>query len=244
MNKKQIILYLGAFAAICLPRPSFAAESPPEPPLLAVVADPCAWTIDVQYATPRKSPDSKQAKTAKRLMDIYPLMIRETVEKAGPNWHREKLFDNRTKENVWVYKGTVLFQFQNFPPDKVTALPINDPVSPVKSDFGPDFPDLDWIRPEVFVKTVTYHGQNCHFYEDKEVAPLDGGDALKPSTANGRRAWIDVKTRLPVAVEDDVMLKRYSFLKDPSPSIEPSGIFATAYQATLRRPNTPGNILP
>ena len=126
-----------------------------------------------------------------------------TVEKVGKEWHHEKLFDNQKRENVWVYKGFAIFQFRNFPSDKVTVTPVNNPISPVKGGFGPDFPELSWIRADAFVKTVMYNGQRCHYYEDTNAPPLAGGDELNfRRNPRAVRAWINAKTRLPVAVED------------------------------------------
>ena len=72
-----------------------------------------------------------------------------------------------------------------------------------------------------------YLGHSCHYYEDKKAQPLGGGDTLTDPAGKGNRAWIDAKTRLPIAVEDDNLLKLYSYRAGPA-TIQPTGIFAEA----------------
>ena len=212
-------------------RSSVAGGPPPDPPLVATPPDPCAWTIEVEQKKPRQLPpdDPRQAAAYKRALQAYPRMLRVRVEKAGSNRHQETLWDNGKKETLWIYKGWVVFQPASFPADQAIALPATDRNSPVKDGTDSDFPDFSWIRPEAFVKTVAYHGQPCHYYEDKEAPPLKGGDTLTPTPVKKIQAWIDVKTRLPVAVEDDAVLKTFHFLKEAPTSMELTGVFATAY---------------
>jgi len=234
------------FLGFCLPHFALFAkpttDPTPDPPLIAVAPDPGAWSIEVKQKKTRPAPssDPKQAATYKRLKDIYPLLVREVVEKVGKEWHREKFFDNNTMENVWVYKGFVIFQYHHFQPNVVTVLPIHDPLSPVKEDFSPNFSELSWIRPEVFVKTVTYQGQRCHYYEDKEASQLKEGDALNPVDSKGVSAWINVKTRLPVAVEDAAVIKKYTYTKKIPESIQLSGVYSAAYENAVRNAGRSG----
>ena len=231
----------GLFASLLLlevflPRFSAYAEPPPEPPLIANTPDSFAWTIDVQRKKPRVVPsaDPGQETTYKRLMDIDPLLMRETVEKAGKEWHREKFYDNQRKDNFWVCNGMVAFQFQHFPQDKVTAMPTNNIISPVKGGFGPDFPELDWIDAKYFVGTVSLAGQMCHFYRKQNAKPLGFRDELTPAPKTSLvSAWINAKTRLPVAIEDDEIVERYTYRAGPA-SIQPTGIFAEALGRAMK----------
>ena len=210
-------------------RSSVAGGPPPDPPLVATPPDPCAWTIEVEQKKPRQLPpdDPRQAAAYKRALQAYPRMLRVRVEKAGSNRHQETLWDNGKKETLWIYKGWVVFQPASFPADQAIALPATDRNSPVKDGTDSDFPDFSWIRPEAFVKTVAYHGQPCHYYEDKEAPPLKGGDTLT-TPVNGVKAWIEVKSRLPIAVEDAAVLKKYTY-RQSGVNIQLAGVFATAY---------------
>lgn len=236
-----------ALMGICLQQQGNAhSESPPDPPLVATAPAPVAWTIEVHQKKPRRmKPDNpKKTDAYKRLLDIYPLLEREKVEKVGNDWHREKFYNNHTSDSVWVIKGVVIFHYHHFPPDRVLAMPAGDHNSPVKGGFGLDFPDLDWMHAETFVKTVTYQGQRCYYYETRNASPLEGGDALNPPETNRVRAWINVKTRLPVAVEDAAVLKKYSFAKEAPDSIQLSGIFATAYSSITNTAKRTGTATP
>lgn len=217
-------------AGICVPTVRGNAEPPPDPPLLAAAPDPFAWTIDIQHKKPRAATpsDPAQANTAKRLMDIYPRLLRQTVDKAGKNWHRAKYFDNQKQDNTWVCDGMAAVQFQHYPPNKIDVMAASSPNSPAKGGFGPDFPELSWVSAKYFIGTVTYAGQRCHLYQNKSAQPLPGRDALAPApTAAGVSVWINAKTRLPVAVEDEDMIQRYSYRVGPA-AIQPTGIFAEA----------------
>ena len=228
-----------AVAMIFAPGFRLAAEPPPAPPYVAAAPDPGGWVIDVQQKKPLPTPpsDPKWLDAYKRALDIYPRIVSVTSEKADGNRYEETLYENGKKRVMYIYKGWVVYRPQDWPEDKALALPINHRDSPVKGGLGPDFADLSWIRPEVFVKTVTYHGQRCHYYEDNEAAPLAGGGNLNPAATNakGVKAWIDASTHLPVAVEDDAMLKIFHFLKGAPVSIELKGIFATAYDKATKR---------
>ena len=137
------------------------------------------------------------------------------------------LLQDRKKGSVWIHEGWVVFQPSHWPADKAMAVPVNHRLSPVKGGIKSDFADLDWIRPEVFVRTVMYGGQQCYYYEDKKAHPLTGGDTLT-TPVNGVKAWIEVKSRLPIAVEDAAVLKKYTY-RQSGVNIQLAGVFATAY---------------
>src|ERR1700722_6374795 len=115
MIGQMVLLRLTVLAAMCMPCFGLQAEPVPDLPLVASPQNPCAWIIDVERKKPRQkqSADPAQAANYKRLTDIYPLLVRVTVEKVGKDCHRKKIFDNQKEENVWVYKGVVIFQFKN-----------------------------------------------------------------------------------------------------------------------------------
>ena len=213
------------------------AEPPPEPPLIAALPLVCAWTIDVQQKRPRQPPpaDPKAAAVYKRMLDASPRMIRVSTERAGENAHKETFWEDGKTDSLWIYNGWVILKPVNYPVNQVTAMPMHSRLSPVKDGLGADFPDLVWLTSETFVKTEPYHGQSCHYYEDKNASALQGGDALNPNIPKGVRAWIDAKTRLPVAVEDDAVIKKFHFIKNPPEKLEPTGAFAVAYDEATKR---------
>lgn len=229
-------------AAFVQPSSATAGELAPEPPFVAKLPNSAAWSIEVQHKKPRGAlpTDPGLAATTTRLRDIYPLSVRETVEKVGNDWHREKLYDNQRKDTQWVSNGMIAFQFQNFRPDKVTVVPEKDTLSPAKTGFGPDFPELAWIAANYYEGTVTYAGQSCYLYRNPKAQAMAGGDELLPtSEPNEMTAWISVQTRLPVAVEDANLIRKYTFRPGPA-SIQPTGIFAEALAKAQKSAKTDG----
>ena len=237
------VVVAGGFLA---PSNVVAGVPAPAPPLVAVLPDSCAWTIDVVQKLSRPSPpdDPRQAAAYKRVSAASPRMVRISMEKTGEDLHKETLWENGKTDNLWIYHGWVIFQPIDFATDQATALPVNSRMSPVRGETRVDFPDLSWLVPKAFVKTVTYHGQRCDYYEDKEAPPLVGGDILNPVVFKGARAWIDVNTRLPVAVENDAVLKKYHFPKEAPDRIRLTGIFATTYNNATKAANATGDSAP
>ena len=223
-----------ALLATCLFHLRLGAEPPPDPPLVAAAPDGCAWTIDVQQKKPRPSPptDPKWVYAYKRALEIYPRILRVTDVKSGKDRLEETSYENGKTGTLYIYNGYVVYQPMNWPADKALAMPVNYRDSPVKGGLGSDFPDVGWIRPEVFAGTVMYEGQRCHYYEDKNASPVSGGDHLNPAKTKGVRAWIDARTRLPIAVEDEAVFKKYTYSQS-AVTIQLEGVFAKAYQDAI-----------
>lgn len=207
---------------------SARAEPPPDPPLIVSTPTPFAWTIEVQHRTPRPDPPTDPVKAAsfRRAMAISPRIVRITVDKADNAWRRESIYENQTKDTQWHQGNVMLLQGHHFPPDNVIAIPMDAS----KATLGKDFPELDWIHPEVYVKKESHLGRLCYFYEEKKGKPINGRDPFLPAPSGSitLRAWIDVKSRLPIAFEDDELSLTYSYRPGPV-TLEPNGPFAAAY---------------
>ena len=101
---------LVALAGISMPCFGLRAEPPPDPPLVASTPDHSAWTMDVEWNKPRPkhAPDPSQEASYSRITDIYSRLVQVKVEKAGKDWHREKLFENQKREKcVGFIKGAL-----------------------------------------------------------------------------------------------------------------------------------------
>ena len=152
----------------------------------------------------------------------------------GKDWHREKFYENQKTDNIWVCKDIVVFQFKHFPADKVTAMPVDGSISPAKGGSGPDFPELGWVDQNFFVGTVIYQRAKVLFLPKSKCQAFIGqgrSGTQAPSTATVS-AWIDAKTRLPVAVEDGDLLKTYTYRAGPA-AIQPTGVFAEAFNRAV-----------
>lgn len=221
--------------AILMARMCFAAApTPPDPPLVGTPPDQYEWTIDVQQKQPRIPPptDPKWLNSYKRALEIFPRLLRVKTEKSGKDLFEETLYEGGKIGVIYLYKDCVIFRRFDWPVDKALAFRADSSTSPARGGLGREFPDVAWIRPEVFLGTVIHDGVRCHHYLDKNAPPLVGGDHLSQTKANGVEAWIDEKSRLPVAVEDAAVVKKYSY-RPFNGKVQPTGIFATAYEESL-----------
>ncbi len=144
-----------------------------------------------------------------------PRMLQETVEKSGKTYHQETDWENGTKDVIWFYQGYVLILGRSGPPDQVRCISGTDKYAPRRPQE--DFPELSWINAKAFSGTTTYNGVDCYLYTKTEP---DLGTTS---------AWIDMKTRLPVAVDSPKMLSTYAFSAGPD-SLVPQGIFAARWE--------------
>ena len=211
----------------------FAVEPLPDPPLVGTAPDPSAWVINVQQKKPLQPPsDQKAAAIYQRVLQAFPRLLRVEVAKSGPNRREVTFWENKKTSSLFVHNGWVIFQPADWPADHAMAVPVNSRMSPIKGGIKSDFSDVDWIRPEAYIGKQSYSGQECYYYEDKKHAALSGGDTTvaRPS---GVRAWIEVKSHLPIAVEDDSVLKTFTY-RQSNINVELTGVFATAYENSLK----------
>jgi hypothetical protein len=118
-------------------------------------------------------------------------------------------------------------------------------------DYQPMFPSFfqtgntafygtDWIALKNYRGIVPFGGKKCYYYEDEETRAdlaLDKGvvpNPKVPSSKSLRKAWIDVESRLPVAVTLPEGLARYRFAKAPDSGLMPPQEF-TEYFLRLKK---------
>jgi hypothetical protein len=194
--------------------------------------DPCAWVITVKQKKPRQPPaNPADAAAYARVAQSHSRIVRVEVEKAGKDRHEVTFWENKTTTSLYVHDGWVIFQPLHWPPDQALASRVDGPLSPVKGARG-DFSDLDWIRSEAFAGRQPYSGQDCYFYEDKTHPALAESDPLVDHSP-GVRAWIEVRSRLPIAIEDDSVLETFTY-RQSNVNVELTGIFAATYERATK----------
>lgn len=87
--------------------------------------------------------------------------------------------------------------------------------------FSQGFFGVDWIKPDLYVGVERYGSTQCFRYKGQKVNPLAGIPNLPPEALAQSKipvsceAWIDCKTRLPVAVGVDGEIFEYEYAPPP-----------------------------
>ena len=206
-----------------------ANEPAPNPPLVGSAPNPSAWVITVKQKKTLQPPsDPKAAALFQKMALALPRTLRVEVEKAGVDRCEVSFLENNLTDSLFIHDGWVVYQPLNWPRTQALAVPINHRLSPIKGGIKSDFTDLDWVRADVYVGRRSYGGQDCYYYEDKKHAPLSGGSSLL-AVPPGVHAWIEVNTRLPLAVEDEAVLKTYAY-RSSNVNVTLPDVFAAAYK--------------
>ncbi len=193
----------------------------PAPPLVAQAPAVSRWTITVQQKIPPppQSTDPLKARSEANAAMQNPRMQHEDVEKAGEILHQETDWENGAKDELWFIHDFILQHPRNTPADRVYGAWATDKFAPRRPKD--DFPELDWIDAKAYSGRTTYNGTACYLYK---IADPNG---------NTTSAWIDFKTRLPVAVDTSTTLSIYTFSAGDA-SIAPQGIFVERYKLMLK----------
>ena len=197
-------------------QPKSSPEPPPEPPLIAKAAVNSQWIITYKHKAVDKGGTKAEETRARKLRVRYsPLVLTRRVLKGPEQTVVYTSYEAGLKSEAWVVGG---FLYQ---------LPMREGEGiNVEPRTQGDFSELYWVSAANFRGTVAYKGRKVHLYESEAGDPDPAsGKASGPhdeDTGNSgkgvpRRAYVDVKTRLPVAVEAGGDSWSYRFSDAPSP---------------------------
>lgn len=237
-------LVIGGGAALHAQTPT-PAPSPtcPPPPLLKPIPVPCQWTIVRKTAAGNPAEKKDPAK---------PEFTSTVVgQKAGDILHLVQSQANGNKMETWR-KGVA---------QVVTNTGWKEPAVTLAAGAEQNFQELSWVSPANFqdIRKVPGHG-DCMYFKDKILpagianlsaadiayAKQDGTDieAMRISAT----AWIEVESRLPVAIQvgDEVVTYKFEPLSTDQPLTLPEAIQTALsnkqqqlQQATSRKPLRP-----
>lgn len=150
--------------------------------------------------------------------------------------HQTNHYRSGKKEEKWFYQGFVLR------PNEVTGNPI---LLPGNTEVGYSrsglrvMPELQWIKKDNFIGKTVFRDRVCHVYDRMgggvsakappaaDVEPVEeniddlsdavGKEAFASAGTIIERAYIDVETKLPVAVQTDTELRVYTFSQLENP---------------------------
>lgn len=199
MNKYLPIIKAAALLSIS----SASAQSPagqvepPSPPYLATVKAPASWTI--RPATPATVNPEAPA-------------VKETRVAKAQNLKQElTIWNNGTEGESWYVDSFVIYRQPHFVKDDVAIMELH-PDSATNFFSNADFATLSWIGKDTFQRIENLKGRPCYYYEMKPPAQQanSSGITAHPLSA-ASKAWIDVKSRLPMAVEEGGVLREYTY---------------------------------
>jgi hypothetical protein len=168
------------------------------------------------YATWRVMYASKQAPAGANVSavnshpdqaDQAPMLLEVRVAKAKAD--RQDIFvwsDKQTTEH-WIYQG--LYLFNRLGASDVVVLPPNPGNQAIAALFpdysSSDFPELSWLTLPNYKGVVNYSQRNCYLFQ-----------TAKNHEGLMKQAWIDVKTKFPVAVDDGTTTMTYTDFQEIS----------------------------
>jgi hypothetical protein len=250
-----------AAAALCLSvllggwlraqTPLGADQLPPGPLIVESMPDMAQWSIDYTYkdgsnaqteaavlANYKKLAQQDPA-VAKAMADPHflyalapPRPLRKVITKTGDIRHEEVQLERDFKSETWSFGG---FRVERRP-DAAQLVPA------VMNTQAKDLPEFSWISKESFQGVKKVGAVDCLAFQ-KEI---DGAAILDPETFTQRGsrkgaslsravAYVDVKTRYPVALvlNDDPL--RYTIMPSPTAKlVVPDDFAAVAREAKAR----------
>lgn len=184
-------------------------QTPPSPPYLATVTAPGSWTI--QAKLDQSSSPAAPASGVPATAPVVPKYVKEIqVTKTEDKKRVVFILSDTTEIEIWHVNSYVLCRQPNFAADEVAIIPEGAGFAP---DLKPDdFPTLSWIDIKTYKRRESHNGSSCFYFESSPAGNMPGLPAgAGKSRIPIQKAWIDVKTKLPVAFDDGVTIQEYTF---------------------------------
>jgi hypothetical protein len=185
------------------------------------------WTITLspKQASPAAGATPSSSTAQRSLKAIH-------VAKMDKDFQEIQYWSDGLTTERWEFQGTVLLEQAGSPgiyifDQKRLSAQIADGLS---VHFKSDFPELNWLSAKAYAGVKTYQGQSCYWFQVK--SPV----ADNQSTP---QAWVNVKTRLPMAFDDGMMLHVYAFQDTASRQAELPPRFAEALKNYQKDDQTP-----
>ena len=227
---QAVVLFVALVSTVPLLAQKAPAEiPPPSPPFVATPPEPSKWSIAVTKAKGDSSgapvPEVQTTATRSNGLECF------VVNSGGKN------------QEFWCFNNLSFTPADNDPSQIVPmAAPGSGPMpdgSLGSLTTGPGFPGFWWLGLNCYKDVVKYNGRICYHYllvpppepaktEVKKAPPTTkviGGTVFtseeeSPSTTRVKpleaEAWIDVETKLPVAIRTGGLLYTYTFLSPPT----------------------------
>jgi hypothetical protein len=213
---------------------------PPTAPFVERAPAHAAWKVT--YASKQTPPPNMMGAGANGAVNpagpsgpLPTTLLEVDVVKMDPNRREVYLWSNKQTTEHWIYHGLYLFNQLGMPDINVFAPGTGSmAIASMIPDYSKsDFPEFAWLSLDTYRNVVTYQQRKCYLFQSQPQpqAQLPKNPALmmmvKRAPLGGQQAWIDVKTLLPVALDDGMTLRTYTSFKELPPSeLELPGTFA------------------
>jgi hypothetical protein len=198
---------------------------PPSPPFLNRLPDHAAWRVTY---TSHQAP----APPAGAAKGPLPRVLQE-VDGTKMDQNRREIYvwSDKTTTAHWIYKGIYLFNQPTTPDIYILNIATykGSPMAPsLVPDYATtDFPEFSWVSLRNYQGVAIYQQHQCYLFQAQKKSEASPSQTTPP-VMSGTQAWIDVKTKLPVALDDGTTLKIYAVSEVPPRDLELPDKFASA----------------
>lgn len=232
-------------ASLLFPIVLCASEEAPKPPFIATPSEGSRWIIDYTGDNKAKASEQKADALGMAGPDQKTTVVRVEVDKWKGKRRELTVWSTGERVEKWVLPEAAIFQQRGT--DAIYIFPLRgagrgaalSAVSAGETDFA----EFEWITKDAFKETVEVEGRKCYLFEGAR-SPVSGGNnpasqgAESVSKQPALKAWVDVNTKLPVAILIGGVLRKYSFEDSAGPAKELPAAFSqqlSKYYETLHK---------
>ncbi len=215
MTKLFLLMLSVIFSGMAGTRAMAESESTPQPPFVSNTSAYATWTMTFipKQDTPAADPSKSNNPGLRMLKEVR-------VSKRDKEFQEVQLWSNGVTTERWEVNGLLLFEQPDSPG---VYLAVQGAIWNKADPFfnfhsHSDFPEFSWLSSTAYAGEKSYQGRDCYRFKSESPSPS--------SHNRPREAWIDVKTRLPVALDDGRVLCTYAFGNAPSREVELPARFA------------------
>lgn len=225
-----VSIFLGFTACAWAQVPAGSPASPREPakpelpssPLLGKAPEFSEWGITFTYASEAARKAKPESASQPRLAYLDKRSSRVTTTKTGKIIHEVTRDLAGTQTEIWSEGTTQYYQMPGntlwFESGNTTsAAGVREVDSRALPPSG--FRDLDWITADNYAGTIPYGNGSCFIFVPEGYRKLDlrdEGKRTKLLESQGKIAYVDADTRMPVAVRDGDVTRVFRFNSPPT----------------------------
>lgn len=232
---------------ILFPMAAWTQDAPPAPPTAPFVVNAPTYACWV-VAYKAKAALAQKTNEASAALAGAPRELKKlTVIKAGATRQIISSWSDGTTTERWIIPG---FQLVERPGQKdiymYTSSGLSHSSSSLEDYSGSDFPEFSWLAESNYSRVESFSKTKCWAFQGDAVSSISskmlpmliqlknssavskGASATppKPAPAIFKKAWIDIDTKLPVALDDGTRIQVFTFLPAPAQAPEMPARFA------------------